>query len=95
MLLSPTTGREIRFMTDATLESEVFCRIAFRSSEADTGINVHKDQFVFGAPITVSSIGNSLSNMCQLPNKSGTIALLSDITSGTGGGTSGSGLTLS
>ena len=31
----------------------------------------------------------------SLPNKSGTIALLSDIPSGTGGGTSGSGLTLS
>ena len=57
---------------------EIVNRISFKNSSTQN-IDVYKDRFNFmNAPITVSSIGNSLSYLCQLPNKSGTIALTDD-----------------
>ena len=67
-------------------EDGIISRINFiDSGGTNNSIIAAKNQFVFnGAPITVSAIGNSLSYLCQLPNKSGTIALTDDISTGGG-----------
>lgn len=79
--LSNANSRSIVVNPGIYTEDGIISRINFiDSGGTNNSIIAAKNQFVFnGAPITVSSIGNSLSNLCQLPNKSGTIALTSDV----------------
>lgn len=73
-------SRNIVFQPGINEGDEVVSKIRFAGGGVNNSINAFANRFAFdGAPITVSSIGTSLSTLCQLPNKSGTIALTSDI----------------
>ena len=78
--LSNANGRNIIINPGINKNNEIVSNITFLDSSTNNYIDVYKNQYNFhGAPITVSSIGTSLSTLCQLPNKSGTVALTTDI----------------
>ena len=75
---APYANRTIEFSFPTTAGGKI-SEITFTNEDTENYIDAYRDRFDFkNAPITVSSIGTSLSTLCQLPNKSGTVALTDD-----------------